>query len=589
MNSYDRFAELWTDYLEGELDESGIIELQHLLQENAPLRDDAVLAYQLHRMLGLLAGASSTEPFVYETMQKLPSQSEVFVEKVLAQIESTATTCLPRPPLAPDRSRTAAFPITAWMTVLAATAAFAGVAAIAWKLSSSVAAASQNVKFANTAHSKFLGEFSPAVGAVTALNREYVLTSGSVHLAFPSGAEAIVEGPAVFQVPTTASLRMSKGKCSVHAPKGAEGFLVDTPNARIVDRGTRFAVSIGDSSNTEVHVVEGAADVYRPNELAIPNIKPLNEFGQGNSPSKSQVAVAGSIKGIRLNGNQARLFEGELGFAPIATPFKPRLYQSRLPDRIVSYKAILAANGGAEELVSVLVQRDGVLCDFACSELIGVELSSFRIQEKIFDKTNQQVRHLATRGPVQKNRLDVLSDSFLNTGAINPGGAVYPMKTDPIMEESRTLGESSPGFSIRFNKSVVNRPGPDVVFFELQDVAGAPDGDSFHVMPVHLEPGKNAITVKSYDLTLTSPETMKLANFFLHEFDEAVDSLSKLSEGSSHPLPSPQGGLGYRALAVAIDLSSMGFQNGELVDSLFFQDSMDDSDRVDPVFIGGLP
>ncbi len=88
---------------------------------------------------------------------------------------------------------------------------------------------------------------------------------------------------------------------------------------------------------------------------------------------------------------------------------------------------------------------------------------------------------------------------------------------------------------------------------------------------------------------MTSPESERPANFYLHEFDRSVDSIEVLTSASCRVLARPQGSAGYRVLAVAIDLSAMGFQDGEAVEGLFFQDSLDDHNHIDPVAILGLP
>lgn len=41
---------------------------------------------------------------------------------------------------------------------------------------------------------------------------------------------------------------------------------------------------------------------------------------------------------------------------------------------------------------------------------------------------------------------------------------------------------------------------------------------------------------RSYDLTLTSSKTNRLADFFLTEFDEAADSLSDFQNGGGNSL-----------------------------------------------------
>src|SRR5690606_33437416 len=94
-----------------------------------------------------------------------------------------------------------------------------------------------------------------------------ILMSGLVEIAFPAGASAILEGPAVFRVLSEESLALDVGRCSVHAPDGAEGFHSETPVTRVVDRGTPFSVSVSDTSETEVQVIEGSADVYGPTAI----------------------------------------------------------------------------------------------------------------------------------------------------------------------------------------------------------------------------------------------------------------------------------------------------------------------------------
>jgi hypothetical protein len=132
----------------------------------------------------------------------------------------------------------------------------------------------------------------------------------------------------------------------------------------------------------------------------------------------------------------------------------------------------------------------------------------------------------------------------------------------------------------------VNRPGPDVVFFELQTALNPPDGDAFHASPLRFGAGRRSHTVRVYDLTMTSPEALKLASFFLYRFKAPVASLAGLEAGECVRMPRKSN---FHALAVGIDLSDLGFAEGEGVDGLFFQDAQDDDHQVDPVLIAGLP
>src|SRR6185312_1134400 len=68
------------------------------------------------------------------------------------------------------------------------------------------------------------------------------LDSGVVELAFASGARAAVEGPAEFNVIDRNMIELRLGKISADVPKNAIGFTVKTPNATVVDLGTRFGI-----------------------------------------------------------------------------------------------------------------------------------------------------------------------------------------------------------------------------------------------------------------------------------------------------------------------------------------------------------
>jgi len=69
MNTDERFAELWTDYLEGNLDESGMSDLRELLAADKSLLEMAADLYQTHRLLESIAAEDATQhdEFVRDT------------------------------------------------------------------------------------------------------------------------------------------------------------------------------------------------------------------------------------------------------------------------------------------------------------------------------------------------------------------------------------------------------------------------------------------------------------------------------------------------------------------------------------------
>jgi len=88
MNDDERFIELWNDYLEGELDESGIAELRALVEADDRLLRMAADSFQMHRLLGLIAqdSGSRQDDFVAETLARLPGDDAHFVDGVMQHL-----------------------------------------------------------------------------------------------------------------------------------------------------------------------------------------------------------------------------------------------------------------------------------------------------------------------------------------------------------------------------------------------------------------------------------------------------------------------------------------------------------------------
>ncbi|PQO46819.1 FecR domain-containing protein [Blastopirellula marina] len=560
MNVPARFSELWTDYLEGELDEAGVAELRDLLAADETLLQLAVDMYQTHRLLGLAVAEtpSRQEQFVAEVMLRLPEDSQTFVSGVMADVGRIATASVKnQEESAPVRfnRRTALYFVVALSLLIAISYGI-------WTVGRPEVAQPSvtpgeekspdgNVRFASMARAKFFGELTPATRSILTPKREYVLMSGLVKIKFPAGATAIVEGPAVFRVQSDECLALDVGRCSVHAPDGAEGFRVETPVTHVVDRGTRFTVNVSEVSETEVQVIEGAADIYEADATA--------------KPARDEIRLT--------DGKALKLAKGRV-YAANDIPFDASTYRRGLPDRIVSYKATQAADGGAEDLISVTVQRDGRILSFPVENLIPSRVTAFR--------SNAAGAFLCGKESLPADRIATSSDRSLVTGVINPGGSVDPLTSDPVLSGD----DATPGLAIQFEQPIENGPGPDVVFFDLQTFSNPPDGDAFHVSPLQFRDGLKSHTVRVYDLTMESASVCNLTDFYVHMFPQPAHSLAELESLETSPIKQ---GIRFRGLAVGIDLSDLGYAPGEKVDGLFFQDAMDDAHCVDPVFIGGLP
>jgi outer membrane lipoprotein-sorting protein len=100
MSADERFIELCSDYLEGELDETGVAELRRLLAEDDRLVQMAADSHRTHRLLGLIAqdSESQRDDLVQQTLNRLPVEDNDRVGAVMRRVSpGTAATARPRP------------------------------------------------------------------------------------------------------------------------------------------------------------------------------------------------------------------------------------------------------------------------------------------------------------------------------------------------------------------------------------------------------------------------------------------------------------------------------------------------------------
>jgi Outer membrane protein len=413
-----------------------------------------------------------------------------------------------------------------------------------------------------------------SIGEGVVLQNDYILKSGMVKLKFPNGATTILEGPSIFNVANEEQLILKSGGCSVHAPPGAEGFEVLTPLTKVVDRGTRFYVNVRDNSETEVHVVEGAADLYAG-----------ESFVDSSSSSDTLNHETEELKAVRLgDGEAVRLG----GFAPkpgIPTRFNPEKYRGQIPDRLIGYQASSLSNGSADELISLTVQRNGQVWTYSFEDLIPIDVTSFRA-----DPGPEPNGYLCGYEKVPPFPGDALNDRKLVTGLINFGGGVSPLTNRALHpNDYADVSSRPPGLGIRFRTPIVNHPGPDLVVFEIQSPVNLADGDPFHIYPVSDREDLRPMTVTKYDLTIDSGGVRKVLPVWSQRYAYEAKSIEDI-QGLEAQVKVEVGHLHFHVIAVGIDLSEMGYSDGELVEELFLQHASEvDGPKVDPTMIVGLP
>ena len=556
----------------GTLSETEHARLQAILKADALAREEYLDYVDLHLDLKRISAPVGDLPLDSDRVVKAILETPIHREFRLPECESESMGWK----LIPRRSRTKLH-WAALATVAAAILILVGPLWLSQRKPSGFGSGTQigsakstsQVRLTQVASAKFFGEPNPTLQSIIPFGHEYALSEGMISLLFPAGATAIIESPAIFEISDDARLMMKTGVCSVHAPEGAQGFRVDTPMANVVDLGTRFVLSVAQSGETKVQVVEGEADVFT---------KPL---------ATDLKLVASSA--IKLRERDARMIESEDGVTAKAIPFKASDYKSMLPDRITGFEAFEDDRGAVDELISVSIQRDAVETKYSVDQLIGIELIHYRGNSNAFMVSSSDIDEPSLPAPNEPSRSRFIDrDRSLCSGLINPGGSPIALRKDPILDNLETsVGTGTPGVGLRFQKPVTNGPGPDVVLFELQTIVNSEKGDAFHVSPLHFESGLHSLTVRRYDINLTSPQSKMLAPYRLYRSKQIPISLTE-AKRTPH-FGGPIHGIPAKVIAVGIDLSDLGYTVGAEIEGLFFQDASDDNDSFDPVFIAGLP
>ncbi|QDT55173.1 FecR protein [Caulifigura coniformis] len=86
------------------------------------------------------------------------------------------------------------------------------------------------------------------------------LSDGMATIDFDKGVKVILEAPAVFELVDANEFRLHQGKLRAEVRRGGEGFVVRTPTATLVDRGTEFGVHVRVGGVSDLMVFKGKVD-----------------------------------------------------------------------------------------------------------------------------------------------------------------------------------------------------------------------------------------------------------------------------------------------------------------------------------------
>lgn len=182
---------------------------------------------------------------------------------------------------------------------------------------------------------------------------------------------------------------------------------------------------------------------------------------------------------------------------------------------------------------------------------------------------------LAVRGATNLATLDRASllGPVLVSGVPNPGAAAVA-----------EAGATGLGLAVRFAAPVSNRPGPDLVVFEMHKGSGG--GDAFHIAPLEAGADRRGITVSQYEIGAAHAASLALPGMDLYGHTVPLRETRAFLDGELRVHTQSEGG--FCVLATGIDLSALGLQAGQSVAGVVLR-SVSGQAAFDPLAVVGLP
>ncbi|MEK0445322.1 MAG: hypothetical protein RLZZ399_643 [Verrucomicrobiota bacterium] len=123
------------------------------------------------------------------------------------------------------------------------------------------------------------------------------LAQGNLHLRLPSGVSLEISSPATLNLLDPMHVRLLNGRVTADVGDRGKGFVMETPQARLVDRGTRFGVDASDPLRTDVIVLQGKVEVYDSSQKDPKTTPTVLKAGNAVSVVQRRVSRIVSISG----------------------------------------------------------------------------------------------------------------------------------------------------------------------------------------------------------------------------------------------------------------------------------------------------
>ncbi len=140
-------------------------------------------------------------------------------------------------------------------------------------------------------------EGQPVLASAARLVRQSIrFRSGTIQLRFDSGTQVSVQGPADLWLVSDRQMRVERGRITARIDGPTRTFAIDTPNVRVVDRGTEFGVEADARGQTIVVVFKGLVDLLRPG--SVNGSTPIRQLSQGEAARVDRAGGLGRVVAV---------------------------------------------------------------------------------------------------------------------------------------------------------------------------------------------------------------------------------------------------------------------------------------------------
>ncbi|HEX3131995.1 MAG TPA: hypothetical protein VHX44_00260 [Planctomycetota bacterium] len=240
------FAALWQSFIDGELDDAQVLELERCLRADPALAALAGERYVEHRLLALALRSEPVGRFAEATLARVTAEGTDFSRKVQSRITSVATI-----PARPQAQR-----LTWSHYAFAASLAAMLALMVAWWSTPIPASPARPVATLVLADGCVWDGPLLAPGQ-RLMNGALHLRSGTALVRFDGGAEVLLSDVVDLTLESPGSAALQVGRVTVRASEGAAGFILRTPLSEVTDLGTEFALSVDHAGATDLQVIEG--------------------------------------------------------------------------------------------------------------------------------------------------------------------------------------------------------------------------------------------------------------------------------------------------------------------------------------------